>query len=103
MFRGNLFFNAAVLFMTAMMASSQYTSEAFASGSESDKEIYREARKVVIPHDIFSNSVAVSVREHVVTISGYIDSQNAKREIGESIAAISGVKKVRNDVIVRVR
>lgn len=98
-----LFFSAAVLFVTAISALPQFASDAFASCSEDDTKIYREARKIVIPYDVFSNSIIVSVRENVVTVSGYIDSRNAKREIGESIAALKGVNNVKNNVIVRVR
>lgn len=96
-----MFFSAAVLFATAMLASPQFASDAQASCSEADSKIFREARKVVMPYDVFSNSVTVSVRENVVTVSGYIDSVNAKREVGQSIASLSGVKNVKNDVVVR--
>lgn len=97
----NLFFSAAVLFVTAIPALPQFTSDAFASCSPEDKELFREARKIVMPYDAFSNSIIVLVRENVVTVSGHIDSRSAKSEIGESIASLKGVKNVRNEVSVR--
>lgn len=96
----HLLFSAALLLT---VTASPLAGPAHAFSSAADKELFCEARRMVIPYDEFSNSLIVSVRDHVVTLSGYIDSDSAKRHLGESLASLKGVKKVRNSVMVRTR
>lgn len=51
---------------------------------------------------IKSSEIGVSVKEGVVTLSGYVDSYNKKRIAEQTALRVKGVKAVAEDIVVRL-
>lgn len=71
---------------------------AFQSCKPSDQKLNDEVEKVLREK---YPTISSSTKDHVVTLTGTVESQDAKIAVGESVRSIKNVKDVMNNIQVR--
>lgn len=68
----------------------------------SDAAIYEDANEALFRStEVDASDIDVSVREGVVTLSGFVDSRTSKREAEFCMEHIHGIKDVKNNLQIR--
>ena len=63
----------------------------------------RVIRELVNDRQLKTNALKVAVEDAAVTVSGTVESEKLRRRVGKVVKKIKGVKKVVNQVRVRIR
>lgn len=100
---------SANLLRSVLMALTLFTSVAGCaaiSGRETPGEYVDDATittkvKASIISELGLKQIGVETMQNVVQLSGFVDSSQVKARAGEIARGISGVKEVRNDLVVR--
>jgi osmotically-inducible protein OsmY len=92
-----------VLMMIAAFAACAATPKHTSTGEYIDDSVITTKIKTQLANDDFLKSFQISVesREGVVQLSGFVDSQKAVNKAGEIARGVSGVRAVKNDLIVK--
>ena len=63
----------------------------------------RVIRKIVNDRQLKTNALKVAVEDGVVTVAGTVESEKLRLRVGKVVKKVKGVKKVVNQVRVRIR
>jgi hyperosmotically inducible periplasmic protein len=75
---------------------------AFAAAAMTDEEITAEVKRVLTTdNETKGNRIEVQTRDGVVQLSGFIESGRVKAAAASAARSVSGVRQVRDDLIVR--
>lgn len=83
-----------ILIITCLL----FSALAFQSCKQSDQKLNSEVEKVLKEK---YPSISSSTKDHVVTLTGVVNSQQEKIAVGESVRSIKNVKDVMNNTQVR--
>lgn len=68
----------------------------------SDAAIYEDANEALFrSYEVDASDIDVSVRDGILTLTGFVDSRTSKREAESCIEHIHGIKDVKNNLQIR--
>ena len=83
-------------------ACSLFEGRETAGGYLDDSEISTKVRAKLVDNQSFKGmNIGVETMDHVVQLSGFVDSQQQKDQAGLLAGQIDGVKSVKNNIVVR--
>ena len=91
------------LVLVASFAGCASTPTQESTGQYVDNTVITTEVKAALASDDFLKSFQISVKSYkdTVQLSGFVNSQAAKDKAGELAGGVKGVKKVKNDLIVK--
>lgn len=96
-------------FLLAPVASvfsfdSLYNSSAVQDKAKNDSDVTKSVKDAVAADsDLsgFANTVIITTENGIVTITGFVDNQDAKAKVEAKVKAVSGVNQVKNNLEVK--
>ena len=90
--------------MVCLLLAASAAGPAQAQDENPDDLLYdRVIRKLVNDRQLKTNALQVGVEDGVVTVAGTVESEKLRLRVGKVVKKIKGVKKVVNQVQVRIR
>lgn len=92
-----------IIILVASFAGCGSTSKQSSTGEYIDDSVITTKVKSLLAKDDFLDSFQISVETYkgTVQLSGFVDSQQAVNRAVEITRDVSGVKKVKNDLVVK--
>jgi osmotically-inducible protein OsmY len=92
-----------VLILFVTFVASAASSEQESAGEFVDDSVITTKIKSLLAGDDFLKSFQISVetRKGIVQLSGFVNSQDAAKKADQIVKGVSGVKSVRNNLIVK--
>ena len=93
-----------VVLIVCLLLAASAPGSAQAQDENPDDLLYdRVIRKLVNDRQLKTNALKVGVEDGVVTVAGTVESEKLRLRVGKVVKKIKGVKKVVNQVQVRIR
>jgi len=93
---------AAALLAVSVVGCSVFEGRQTAGGYADDAEISTKVRTQLVSDQSFKGfNIGVETMDHVVQLSGFVDTDRQRLQAGKIAADIYGVKQVRNNIVIR--
>ena len=92
------------MLIVCLLLAASVPGPASAQDENPDDLLYdRVIRKIVNDRQLKTNALKVAVEDGVVTVAGTVESEKLRLRVGKVVKKVKGVKKVVNQVRVRIR